>query len=29
LGYPDPDFPANTVRSTRADNEEFVTYHGF
>ena len=29
LGYPDPEFAANEVRSTRADNEEFVTYHGF
>lgn len=29
LGYPDNDFPANHVRSTRENNESFVTYHGF
>lgn len=29
LGYPDKDFAANDVRSTRANNEDFVTYHGF
>lgn len=29
LGYPDPSFAANSVRSTRLDNSEFVTYHGF
>jgi len=29
LGYPDENFAANEVRSVRADNEEFVTYHGF
>ena len=29
LGYPDPDFAANDVRSVRADNSEFLTYVGF
>ncbi|MFQ3245444.1 MAG: nitroreductase [Arenicella sp.] len=29
MGYPDADFQANGVRSTRADNSEFVTYVGF
>ena len=29
LGYPDESFPANHVRSERADNVDFVTYHGF
>lgn len=29
LGYPDANFAANDVRSVRADNEEFVRYHGF
>ena len=29
MGYPDEDFPANSVRSTRADNSEFVSYVGF
>jgi hypothetical protein len=29
LGYPDEDFAANDVRSVRADNEEFMKYHGF
>ncbi len=29
MGYPDADFEANDVRSTRADNSEFVTYVGF
>ena len=29
LGYPDDNFPANAVRSTRAANKEFVTYVGF
>lgn len=29
LGYPDEEFAANEVRSARADNEEFVRYHGF
>jgi hypothetical protein len=29
MGYPDDDFAANDVRSTRADNSEFVQYHGF
>lgn len=29
MGYPDDDFAANDVRSTRADNSEFVTYVGF
>lgn len=29
MGYPDKDFAANEVRSTRADNSEFVTYVGF
>jgi hypothetical protein len=29
MGYPDNDFPANHVRSTRAKNDEFVTYRGF
>ena len=29
MGYPDDSFPANGVRSARADNSEFVTYTGF
>lgn len=29
MGYPDDEFEANTVRSTRADNSEFVSYVGF
>lgn len=29
MGYPDDSFPANEVRSVRADNSEFVTYIGF
>jgi len=29
MGYPDDSFPANGVRSVRADNSEFVTYVGF
>lgn len=29
LGYPDDTFAANAVRSTRLDNSEFVSYHGF
>ena len=29
LGYPDDNFPANEVRSTRADNSDFVRYAGF
>ena len=29
MGYPDESFPANEVRSTRADNSDFVTYLGF
>ncbi|MGB3726316.1 MAG: nitroreductase [Glaciecola sp.] len=29
MGYPDPNFAANDVRSVRADNSEFVEYHGF
>jgi hypothetical protein len=29
LGYPDNDFAANEVRSVRAVNEDFVSYHGF
>lgn len=29
MGYPDTSFAANQVRSVRADNEDFVTYHGF
>ncbi|MDA9837015.1 nitroreductase [Luminiphilus sp.] len=29
LGYPDDNFPANEVRSTRADNSDFVRYVGF
>jgi len=29
LGYPEPEFPANEVRSTRAPNTDFVTYVGF
>ena len=29
MGYPDNDFKANGVRSTRADNSEFVSYIGF
>lgn len=29
MGYPDDSFPANGVRSTRADNSDFVTYVGF
>jgi nitroreductase len=29
LGYPASDFSANEVRSVRADNEDFVSYHGF
>lgn len=29
MGYPDDSFPANDVRSVRADNSEFVTYVGF
>jgi len=28
LWYPDENFAATEVRSVRADNEEFVTYHG-
>ena len=26
MGYPDPDFAANDVRSTRIANESFVNY---
>jgi nitroreductase len=29
MGYPDDSFAANSVRSVRADNSEFVRYHGF
>lgn len=29
LGYPDDSFPANHVRSVRAENSDFVQYHGF
>ena len=29
MGYPDDDFPANHVRSVRADNGDFVKYIGF
>ena len=29
MGYPDPDFAANDVRSTRITNESFVNYLGF
>ena len=29
IGYPDDSFPANDVRSTRADNSDFVRYLGF
>ena len=29
MGYPDEDFPANHVRSVRADNSDFVKYIGF
>lgn len=29
MGYPDDSFAANQVRSVRAENEDFVTYHGF
>lgn len=29
MGYPEEDFPANQVRSTRAPNSDFVTYTGF
>jgi nitroreductase len=29
LGHPDEDFAANDVRSVRADNKDFVSYHGF
>ena len=29
MGYPDEDFPANHVRSVRADNSNFVKYIGF
>lgn len=29
MGYPDESFPANDVRSTRADNKDFVRYVGF
>lgn len=29
MGYPDDSFAANDVRSTRADNSEFVKYVGF
>ena len=29
LGYPDDNFPANEVRSTRAENSDFVRYVGF
>jgi nitroreductase len=29
MGYPDEDFAANDVRSVRADNKDFVSYHGF
>ena len=28
MGYPDPDFAANDVRSTRIANESFVNYLG-
>jgi nitroreductase len=29
MGYPDDSFPANAVRSERADNSDFVSYLGF
>jgi len=29
MGYPDASFPANDVRSERADNADFVRYLGF
>jgi hypothetical protein len=29
MGYPDDQFLANEVRSTRADNSDFVRYVGF
>ncbi|MBC8271877.1 MAG: nitroreductase family protein [Gammaproteobacteria bacterium] len=29
MGWPDFDFPANTVKSVREDNDHFVTYTGF
>jgi hypothetical protein len=29
MGYPDDSFPANTVRSDRESNGDFVRYVGF
>ncbi len=29
MGYPDDSFPANTVRSERVANDDFVRYLGF
>jgi nitroreductase len=29
MGYPDTDFPANTVKSSREDNKSFVRFVGF
>jgi hypothetical protein len=29
MGYPDEDFEENNVRSVRADNKDFVSYHSF
>jgi len=29
MGYPDEEFAANTVKSRRANNEDFVSYVGF
>jgi hypothetical protein len=29
LGYPDEDFVANSVKSVREENKNFVTYVGF
>lgn len=29
MGYPDPDFPANRVKSVRAETADFVRYVGF
>ena len=29
MGYPDESFSANEVKSVRAENTDFVSYHGF
>lgn len=29
MGYPDPDFPANNIKSHRISNEDFVSFVGF